>query len=133
MATVIAYHETHHFELKGRVPSKKNSKRRVQRGRNTFMVPSEAHEAWHDVQMWALRDQWAKNLAPLPRIERCEIVFYAPDERKADLSNKAESIMDLLVDAGVLRDDSWFVVPHLDLSMAGVDRKNPRALIHLYA
>ena len=33
----------------------------------------------------------------------------------ADLTNKAESVMDLLVDYGVLKDDCWTVVPALGL------------------
>jgi Holliday junction resolvase RusA-like endonuclease len=52
-----------------------------------------------------------------------------PDAIRADLTNKAESIMDLLVDAGVLQDDNWNVVPEVILRCKGIDRTNPRAEI----
>jgi hypothetical protein len=37
--------------------------------------------------------------------------------------------MDLLVDNGILKDDSWFIVPKLTLIFGGVDKNNPRAEI----
>ncbi len=123
------------IKMNGRVPSKKNSKRRIQRGQQIFMVPSEAHEIWHREQMMALDarlgGKWRK--PPIAQnVDRVEIEFIAPDKRKADLSNKAESIMDLLVDAGVLQDDSWFVVPQLVLSCYRVDAEDAGAKIKIY-
>lgn len=120
----------HRIILYGRVPSKKNSKRRIQRGTHIFMVPSQQHADWHEEQMLYLRGMWPKNLV-LTSVKRCELVFFAPDRRKADLSNKAESVMDLLVDAGVLKDDSWFVVPDLRLRLGGVDKEQPRVIIEV--
>jgi Holliday junction resolvase RusA-like endonuclease len=130
MAVTIIYPEVHNLLLKGRVPSKKNSKRRIRRGNATYMVPSEAHEAWHEEQMIALRYQWPSKLT-ITKAQSVEIIFYPPDRRKADLSNKAESVMDLLVDAGILADDSWFVVPTLTLIRAEVSPKDPRAIIKI--
>lgn len=52
-----------------------------------------------------------------------------PDKRKADLSNKVESIMDLLVDNGIIEDDSWQYVPRLFMEFIEVDKKNPRVLV----
>jgi hypothetical protein len=39
--------------------------------------------------------------------------------------------MDLLVDGGVLEDDSWFVVPNLALEFGGVDKLNPRVEVEI--
>lgn len=117
--------------LKGNVPSKKNSKRRVQRGANVFMVPSAAHEAWHTEQMAAilpLKDRPRK----IARVKSVEIHFTADSERRADLSNKAESIMDLLVDVGILTDDNWFVVPELKLVLDGVNKLAPKAVVTIH-
>ena len=114
--------------LYGTVPSKKNSKRRVQRGAHVFMIPSENHEIWHRQQMLFLRS-W--NDAPMPKLESVTLTFYVADKRKADLSNKAESVMDLLVDAGVILDDNYFVVPELHLLLGGVDKKSSRVEIEL--
>lgn len=116
--------------LKGTVPSKKNSKRRIRRGANVFMVPSEAHEKWHSIQMSALAEiSYKKN--PIQVVQEVTIDFYVDSKRKADLSNKAESIMDLLVDAGVIEDDNFFVVPRLILNYKGQDKENPRAEISI--
>lgn len=58
-----------------------------------------------------------------------DVVFYFPDNRKKDMSNAAESIMDLLVDSRIIKDDSWQHVNSLFLYAMGIDRKNPRAEI----
>lgn len=112
--------------IEGRVPSKKNSKRRIMRGGRVFMVPSEAHEAWHRDASY----QIAK-FRPERPLERCEvaITIYAADRRRADLTNAAESLMDLLVDNGFIVDDNWFVVGENTQKFGGIDRQRPRAEI----
>jgi Holliday junction resolvase RusA-like endonuclease len=117
------------FELKGNIPSKKNSKRWIQRGHRKFLVPSEDHEAWHEAAMWDIKAQ-----GPLPEtIEKAEVVItiYSENKRAGDLSNKAESVMDLLVDLEIIKDDNWFVVGDLHLKFGGVDKENPRAVIEI--
>lgn len=118
----------HSLILYGKVPSKKNSKRRIKRGANIFMVPSEAHEVWHVEQMLALRRQWPKNLI-ISKVKCVILTFVFGDNRRNDLSNKAESVMDLLVDGGVLKDDSWQVVGRLDLRAGGIDKEKPMVKI----
>lgn len=61
----------------------------------------------------------------------CEIkmTIYFPDRRRSDLTNKAESVMDLLVDFWILKDDSHDVVYTLHLHSGWVDKENPRAEI----
>lgn len=49
----------------------------------------------------------------------------------ADLTNKAESVMDLLVDCGIIVDDSWQVVEKLTLRIGGIDKKNPRVVVEI--
>ena len=70
---------------------------------------------------------------PPKPIERCEvtITFYAPGRRRADLTNKAESVMDLLVDCMFLVDDSWFVVSRLELKFGWVQRRRPGAVVEI--
>lgn len=57
--------------------------------------------------------------------------MFPNSKRKADLTNKAESIMDALVDAGVLEDDNWFVCGDIRLLFGGIDRLNPRAEVEI--
>lgn len=99
------------FELKleGRVPSKKNSRINIRAGRS---FPSKKYTEWHEDASWQLFIQKKK-----VGIKKCtiEIEFYPPDKRRYDLTNKAESIMDLLVDNGILEDDNASVVQRVTL------------------
>ena len=115
----------HTLILHGRVPSKKNSKRRIQRGARVFMVPSAQHEAWHDVQMNALR-VWPHGMI---HPEKVTLDYTAPDRRRADLSNKTESVMDLLVDAGILEDDNWFVIGDIHMRLVGVSNEKASVVV----
>ena len=65
---------------------------------------------------------------PMEPIKKCsiEMLFFAPDKRKTDLTNKAESIMDLLVENAVIEDDNYEIVPYINLNFGGIDRENPR-------
>lgn len=117
-----------YVELPGNVPSKKNSKRRIRRGTNTYMVPSEAHEAWHAAMCPRLIRLW-NGRQPLEAVKSVSLTFYPADKRRKDLSNAAESVMDILVDTGILKDDNWFVVPILLLSAGSVEKENPRVMI----
>ncbi len=112
--------------LTGRVPSKKNSKRVFCRGKYPTVIPSEKHQEWHKVASVELL-QFSNNA--LKRSKTLRMTFYPPDARKADLTNKAESVMDLLVDNGYLEDDNWFEVSGLLLMMGGIDNLNPRVEI----
>ena len=113
--------------IRGRIPSLKNSKIMVCRGSRPVLLPSKSYQAWHEDASYQLMAQ-----RPTKGIKKCEIemTFYFPDNRKADLTNKAESVMDLLADCGIITDDAWQVVCKLTLVSGGVD-KNPRVEICL--
>ena len=76
----------------GNTPQKKNSKVITRSGK---LIPSKRFREWHKEQFLRLRVQW-DGLT----IKRARIVlnFTVPDKRKRDLTNMAESIMDLLED-----------------------------------
>lgn len=113
------------FTLTGGVPSKKNSRRQIRCGGRTINIPSKNYEEWHRDASMQLIAQRAKKIAG--EYHKVDIKLFAPDRRKGDLTNKAESIMDLLVDNGIIEDDNWFVVGGLHLFFGGVDKENPRA------
>lgn len=112
--------------LPGRVPSKKNSKRVFCQGARPRVLPSEAYVAWHEEMMLRLHRHRPKTPATSVSVA---ITFFAENRRRFDLTNAAESVMDLLVDAGILADDSWAVVPQVHLSFGGVEPKTARAEI----
>ena len=65
--------------------------------------------------------------------EPCDvsIKYWLPDRRRRDLSNMTESVMDLLVDRGVLTDDSCNVVIKLTQRAMGRDKENPRTEVEI--
>lgn len=90
-------------------------------------IPSDAYRKWHKDACKQLL-QFEKPRIPFENAS-VKMVIYSPDLRPADLSNKAESILDLLVDNGFIKDDNWFVVSFVSCRFGGVDRENPRAEI----
>jgi len=100
--------------LKGLIPSKKNSKQIIQVKGRPLIIPSKSFLAWERTARFQVRAQW--NKCTLQKVEEVEIKLYFGTKRKADVSNKAESVMDLLVDCGVLVDDNYLVVPKLILT-----------------
>ncbi len=117
-------------KLYGRIPSKKNSRRNF-RGNS---IPSERFVEWHNLTRAGIME-WLPNIAwraPEHPVA-VDILFEFPDRGKADLTNKAESVMDLLVDCGILRDDSWRFVPEIRLRFAGEEKisKNPLTTVRV--
>lgn len=117
------------FTLTGSVASKKNSKKWIVRGHRKYLVPGDVHAAWYKEACMQLK----QHRLPRYSVEKAtvKITIFAKDRKRADLTNKAESIMDLLVDLGILEDDNWFICGDIHLIFGGVDTKNPRALIEI--
>ena len=107
----------------GSTPSKKNSKIISCRGNRPCLFPSSKYTEWHK--------QALQQLIGKPKIHEPHIslVFFAGDNRKFDLTNKAESIMDTLVDAGLISDDNYSVISELTLKFGGVDKGQARCEI----
>lgn len=106
--------------VSGLVPSKKNSRINTRSGRS---FPSSKYTAWHkdaSIQLHGVKPFITTVLS---------ISFVAGDRRKFDLTNKAESIMDLLVDNGIIEDDNYSVIPELHLKYGGYEKNNPHCII----
>ncbi len=89
----------------GNTPSKKNSKIISCRGNRPCLFPSSKYT------------------------DKITLTFYAGDNRKFDLTNKAESIMDTLVDAGLIEDDNYSIISELCLKFGGVEKNQARCEI----
>jgi Holliday junction resolvase RusA-like endonuclease len=107
---------------------KKNSKRIIHAGGRPRLISSEAFVAWHEEMMLRVRRFRPKTPIASAHVA---ITFFAENRRRFDLSNAAESVMDLLVDAEILADDSWAVVSDLHLTFGGVAPKNARADVEI--
>ena len=120
---------TWRYTLEGEVPSKKNSRVLVFRGSRPRSIVSGSYRIWNTD---ALASLIAKRLpkTPLSGVE-VHICMYFSTNRRKDLSNAAEGVMDTLVEAGILSDDCWQVVPKLTIEAGGVDKKNPRSEIEI--
>lgn len=90
-----------------------------------MLIPSKQFRAWHKPALESAKEQCQHKFSKV----EIYIVFFAETRRRFDLTNKAESIMDLLVDAEILADDNYKVVPFLALGYGGLDQENPRAEI----
>lgn len=109
--------------LVGRVPSKKNSRISTRSGR-TF--PSKQYTAWHkDASGQLVGKKAIKPNTPIT------FILYPPDARKADLSNKFESVADLLVDNHIIEEDNWFILDDVHMIFGGVERDNARCEIYV--
>lgn len=109
--------------LYGSTPSKKNSKIISCRGNRPCLFPSSKYTTWHKEALLQLTGKESI------KENKITLTFYAGDNRKFDLTNKAESIMDTLVDAGLLEDDNYSVIGDLHLLFGGVNKGNERCEI----
>mgnify|MGYP001560619904 CR=1 FL=1 len=99
-----------------------------------MMISSQIHEDWNKAAHWVAKkamNETARKF-PLRGFTQIRITFTPPNKRNGDLTNRAESIMDLLAEAGIIEDDNWFEVPDLHLRRGPVDKINPGALVEIW-
>ena len=96
--------------LAGEAPAKKNSRITLPGGRT---IPSARHRAWHFDAMAQAASQLGGRRPERSSPCRVEMDFWHGDRRRRDSDNGASSVLDLLVDAGVLADDRWEIVQEI--------------------
>ena len=108
--------------------SKKNSQQ-ILTNRKTgrpFIMPSSKYRQYEREAAWFLKPR-------PPRPIECEVsvkcLFYMPTMRRIDLNNLLEAATDLLVSAGVLKDDHYGIVVSHDGSRVLYDKESPRTEI----
>ena len=92
------------IEFTGKIPSKKNSKR-IFRG---MLLSSKEYLAWE--KEWVIRSRIATKLRNIGYSVKLEYIFNKLDERKFDMSNKIESVNDMLIKAGIIKDDNAWII-----------------------
>lgn len=115
--------------LRGRIPSKKNNRDIFRSGRKIINRPGIKYRSWNRIARLEVMSQISKKT--FEDVSSVKILFWFPDNLKKDLTNAAESIMDLLVDCGTIKDDCWQIIPEITLRCEGIDRNNPRAEIFI--
>ena len=91
-------------------------------------IPTPNYTKWCKDQALALSGNIPKSPIELSSVV---MTFFFPDKRRTDLSNKCESVMDLLVDNKIIPDDDWTHVSSLHLVSGGSDKENPRCEIEI--
>lgn len=120
--------------ISGECPSKKNSRINTRSGRS---FPSKRYTEWLDSALFQLVDQIAdfrrdgKELA-FERGLELTVTFYHGDLKRRDSDNQLSSVLDMLVDAQVIPDDNWEILPVKHIFDA-YDKGNPRCVISLEA
>jgi Holliday junction resolvase RusA-like endonuclease len=118
------------------VPSKKNQQR-IAVNKATLkpiLLDSEQHAKWKKENLEIFK-RYAELMAmegfrmPLTRA-KIKVLFYFPDSKDRDLSNKFETIADIMVDTGILMDDKFKVLKPIYLD-GWVKRDRPRTEIYL--
>ena len=96
------------FTLPFDTPSKKNSRVTDTRTGRTF--PNKKFTEWHKKAVAYLRLNFLKDMKPFNGPVQVDMTFTHGTMRRADSDNKVSSILDLLVDVGMIPDDSWTIV-----------------------
>jgi len=110
--------------LEGSVPSKKNQ--RINRG-DGKSFPSKKFVQWQNDALRQVRMQTRQRFyAPVG----IEVIIYFGTKTRADLDNRLTSILDMLVEALVLRDDKWQDVPRMAVQ-AEYRKGNPGAFVRI--
>jgi hypothetical protein len=128
MQAQLVVPKTYQLTIAGRIPSKKNCKRAIVRKGRAILLLSEAYLEWEKTQ---LEEMFKLNPIPFD-LMGCVARFWFPDRRRSDLSNKWESIADMLVKAEILKDDRHDYLADIRLISQGVDKVNPRVELEFF-
>lgn len=105
-------------------PITKKNHQRILRNRQTgkpFVAPSEQYKVYEAQALWFIPKS---ECIDYPVNVKC--LFYMPTRRRCDLTNLLESIDDIMVKAGLLKDDSYAIIESHDGSRVLYDKENPR-------
>ncbi len=118
----------------GVIHAKKNNKRIITNPHNgkPMIISNARARDQEDAMVWAFRAQakqeWLINRKGPFEITMC---IWEKDHRRRDLDNQATAILDALVIASIIPDDSSQIVRKLTVEYAGIDKAEPRAEIEI--
>lgn len=129
------------MEIKISIPMEPRTKKngmRILRSRKTgkpFNVPSKEYERYLNQARMILRGERMKAgiREPVNQPVNVKAVYYMSPRRLVDLTNLHECLHDVLVDAGILKDDSCRIVVSTDGSCVRYDKTQPRTEVTITA
>ena len=128
LSTVIKDCEMLSLVIPGPIPSKKNSKNVFYKNGRMMVISSKNHQDWHKIASVGLKS--APRINGSIKLVLC--IIYATDRRKFDLTNKIESVFDLLVDCGIIDDDNYEILSKILVTFGGIDKESPRAEVTFF-
>ena len=91
-----------------------------------FVAPSEQYKQYEAQALWFIPKG---KCIDYPVEVKC--LFYMPTRRRCDLTNLLESIDDIMVKAGLLKDDSYNIIASHDGSRVLYDKQSPRTEVYI--
>ena len=113
-------------------PVTKKNAMRIVRNRKTGkrrIMPSQQSMDYEAEALWHCKR--ARLQRPIEEPVEVKCLFYMPTRRKVALTNLLESIDDVLVRAGVLKDDHSGIIVSHDGSRVLYDKDNPRTEVFI--
>lgn len=115
--------------LNGETPSKKNSRINTKLGKS---FPNQRFVKWHNIALSELQVLLFRKQIHTFEDKQVKLTatFYHGDYKKRDSDNQLSSILDLLVDSKILKDDCWRIIPEKHV-YDKYDKHNARVEIEL--
>lgn len=107
--------------------TKKNSQRIVSIKGKPCIIPSMQYKEYEGAALWFV----PKRGTPIDFPVNIKCIFFMPNNRSCDLTNHLESIDDVMVKAGLLKDDNYKILASHDGSRVAVDKSNPRTEVEI--
>lgn len=92
-----------------------------------FIAPSKAYMDYEELCLAQIK----RPQRTISEAVNVKCLYYMPDRRRVDLVNLLEATCDILVKAGVLKDDCAAIVASHDGSRVKLDKENPRVEIKI--
>lgn len=107
--------------------TKKNSQQILRNSKTgkSFIAPSKQYQQYEAAASWYVKPV----REPISTPCNIQALFYMPTNRRVDLVNLQEALLDVLVHCGVIADDNSAVVSSMDGSRVLYDKGNPRTEI----
>lgn len=98
------------IKIEGPTPSKKNSRKVNFKTKRTYLDPR--YQEWYECALMQIAALEKKQIEETVMFDIC---FYHSTKRRKDPDNGLSSVLDLFVDAEVLKDDKWMILPFIVL------------------
>lgn len=117
-----------HFTIPLAPISKKNNQQIFfnRRTGKPFITPSKQYKEYEQKALWFIPKG---RCIDYPVNVKC--LFYMPTKRLCDLTNMLEAVDDVMVKAGLLKDDNYKIIVSHDGSRVLYDKANPRTEVYI--